>query len=87
MTEQNQFLLNESQVPTRWYNIAADLQNPPAPPLHPGTGQPIGPADLAPLFPMAVIQQEVSSERWLDTPQPTPDIYRTYRATPLLRAR
>ncbi|MGE3856450.1 MAG: TrpB-like pyridoxal phosphate-dependent enzyme [Dehalococcoidia bacterium] len=86
MTDRNQFLLDESQVPTRWYNIAADLQNPPSPPLHPGTGQPIGPDDLAPLFPMAVIQQEVSAERWIDIPQPVLDVYRTYRATPLVRA-
>ena len=87
MSDQNQFLLQESQVPTRWYNIAADLQHPPSPPLHPGTGQPLGPEDLAPLFPMAVIQQEVSAERWIDIPQPVLDVYRTYRATPLIRAR
>ncbi|MDO9445091.1 MAG: pyridoxal-phosphate dependent enzyme, partial [Dehalococcoidia bacterium] len=86
MADQNQFLLEESQVPSRWYNIAADLKNPPPPPLHPGTGQPMGPADLAPLFPMAVIQQEVSSERWIDIPKPVLDIYKTYRATPLIRA-
>ncbi len=86
MSDQNQYLLQESQVPTRWYNIAADLQSPPFPPLHPATGMPIGPDDLAPLFPMAVIQQEVSAERWIDIPQPILDIYRTYRATPLIRA-
>ncbi|MFA7248008.1 MAG: TrpB-like pyridoxal phosphate-dependent enzyme [Dehalococcoidia bacterium] len=86
MSDRNQYILEESQVPTRWYNIAADLQNPPSPPLHPGTGQPIGPDDLAPLFPMAVIAQEVSAERWIDIPKPVQDVYRTYRSTPLIRA-
>ena len=87
MTDRNQFLLDETQVPKQWYNIAADLSEPPPPPLHPGTGQPMGPDDLAPLFPMAVIAQEVSQERWIDIPEPILDVYRTYRATPLYRAR
>jgi tryptophan synthase beta chain len=86
MAEQNKYILDESQIPTRWYNIVADLQSPPSPVLHPGTGQPVGPDDLAPLFPMAVIAQEVSGERWIDIPEPVLDVYRTYRSTPLIRA-
>lgn len=86
MARQYKYLLPEDQVPTRWYNIAADLKNPPAPPLHPGTGQPLGPADLAPLFPMSIIEQEVASERWIDIPEPILDVYRTYRPAPLIRA-
>jgi len=87
VAEQYKYLLDESALPTRWYNIVADLPNPPSPPLHPGTGQPLGPADLAPLFPMAVIGQEVSAERWIDIPEPVLDVYRTYRPSPLIRAR
>ncbi len=86
MARQHKFMLEESQLPRQWYNIAADLQNPPSPPLHPGTGEPIGPADLAPLFPMSIIQQEVSAERWIDIPDPVLDVYGTYRSTPLFRA-
>lgn len=86
MARQYKYLLSEDELPTRWYNIAADLKNPPAPPLNPGTGQPLGPADLAPIFPMAVIEQEVSSERWIDIPEPVLDVYRTYRPAPLFRA-
>ena len=86
MAKQYKYLLEDSQLPTQWYNIAADLQNPPSPPMHPGTGQPIGPDDLAPLFPMGVILQEVSQERWIDIPEPVLDVYRTYRSTPLFRA-
>ena len=63
------FLLDESDIPRAWYNIMADLPTPPPPPLHPGTGQPIGPADLAPLFPMALIMQEVSTERAIEIPE------------------
>ena len=86
MADRHKFMLDESEIPTRWYNIAADLPNPPLSPLNPGTGQPIGPDDLAPLFPMAVIGQEVSQERWIDIPEPVLDVYRTYRPTPLIRA-
>ena len=86
MADRYRFPLDESAIPTRWYNIVADLPNPPSPPLHPGTGQPIGPDDLAPLFPMAVIEQEVSADRWIEIPQPVLDAYRSYRPTPLLRA-
>ena len=81
------YLLPETDIPTAWYNIAADLPVPPPPVLHPGTKQPIGPADLAPLFPMAVIEQEVSTERWIPIPEPVREIYRQWRCTPLHRAR
>ncbi len=87
MSERTRFMLSEDEIPESWYNIAADLPVPPAPVLHPGTGQPIGPADLAPLFPMAVIQQEVSAERYIPIPDPVRDIYRLWRPTPLHRAR
>ena len=69
------FLLAENEIPTRWYNIAADLPVPLPPPLHPGTHQPIGPDDLAPLFPMGLILQEVSQDRWIDIPEEILDIY------------
>jgi len=86
MAKQYKYQLEESQIPTQWYNIAADLQNPPSPPLHPGTGQPVGPDDLSPLFPMGVIAQEVSAERYIDIPAPVREAYQNYRATPLFRA-
>jgi tryptophan synthase beta chain len=78
--------LSEKEMPTQWYNIAADLPKPLLPPLHPGTKQPIGPADLAPLFPMELIKQEVSQERWIDIPEEVFDIYRLWRPSPLYRA-
>jgi tryptophan synthase beta chain len=81
------YVLSEDQMPTSWYNIAADLPSPPPPPLHPGTGQPLGPADLAPLFPMALIMQEVSTERQIEIPEPVQAVYRQWRPTPLFRAR
>ena len=87
MTEQIKFLLDENDIPKSWYNIAADLPDPPAPVLHPGTGQPIGPDDLAPLFTMAAIMQEVSIERTIDIPEPVRNIYRQWRPSPLYRAR
>ena len=80
------FVLDEDRIPHAWYNIAADLPVPPAPPLHPGTGQPLGPADLAPLFPMALILQEVSQDREVAIPEPVRDAYRLYRPSPLHRA-
>ena len=83
---QTKFVLDESRIPRAWYNIAADLPVPPAPPLHPGTHQPIGPDDLAPLFPMALIGQEVSAEREIEIPEPVRDAYRLYRPSPLHRA-
>ena len=80
------FVLDEERIPKAWYNIAADLPVPPSPPLHPGTGQPIGPADLAPLFPMALILQEVSQDREVEIPEPIREAYQLYRPSPLYRA-
>jgi tryptophan synthase beta chain len=85
--EQTKFLLAESELPRRWYNVAADMPSPPQPVLHPGTGQPVGPDDLAPLFPMELILQEVSEEREVAIPDEVLDIYRLWRPTPLYRAR
>src|SRR5215469_8303161 len=81
------YLLNEDEMPRAWYNIAADLPRPPDPVLHPGTKQPVGPADLAPLFPMALILQEVSAERTIEIPEPVREVYRQWRPSPLFRAR
>src|SRR4051794_27575877 len=81
------YLLDESQLSEAWYNIQADLPAPLPPPLHPGTGQPIGPEDLAPLFPMELIAQEVSQERYIEIPRAVQDVYRLWRPTPLYRAR
>jgi tryptophan synthase beta chain len=84
--KQTKFVLDESRIPRHWYNIAADLPVPMSPPLHPGTFQPLGPGDLAPLFPMALIGQEVSQEREIEIPEPVRDAYRLYRPSPLYRA-
>jgi tryptophan synthase beta chain len=84
---QIKFTLQERDIPTHWYNVVADLKNPPAAVLHPGTGQPVGPADLAPLFPMALIGQEVSREPSIEIPDEVRDIYRQWRPTPVFRAR
>ena len=86
MVERTRFTLDEAQIPKSWYNIAADLPVPQAPPLHPGTHQPLGPADLAPLFPMALIMQEVSTEREIEIPEPVRALYAQYRPSPLVRA-
>ncbi|MDN5797930.1 MAG: TrpB-like pyridoxal phosphate-dependent enzyme [Intrasporangium sp.] len=75
-----------SSVPTHWYNLSADLPEPVPPALHPGTKEPLGPADLAPLFPMALIQQEVTTERWVEIPQTVREIYALWRPSPLIRA-
>jgi tryptophan synthase beta chain len=80
-------LLPESEIPTHWYNIQADMPNKPLPPLHPGTKQPVGPQDLAPLFPMELIKQEVSQEPFIEIPDEVRDIYRQWRPSPLFRAR
>ena len=80
-------ILDESEIPTRWYNIIPDLPSPPPPPLHPNTREPIGPDDLAPLFPMDLIMQEVSQERFIDIPDEVLDVYKLWRPTPLYRAR
>jgi len=85
--DSTKFLLGEDRIPRAWYNIVADLPVAPHPVLHPGTGQPIGPADLAPLFPMALIGQEVSAEREIEIPEPVREAYRLYRPSPLFRAR
>ncbi len=87
MTDNVKYLLDESDLPKFWYNIAADLPSPLPAVLHPGTLQPIGPDDLAPLFPMSLIMQEVSTEREIEIPQPVRDIYRQWRPSPLYRAR
>ncbi len=87
MTESIKFSLPEEAIPETWYNLVADLPSPPPPVLHPGTGQPIGPDDLAPLFPMALIGQEVSTDRAIEIPGEVRDIYRQWRPTPLHRAR
>ena len=84
--KQTKYLLNETDLPRRWYNIAADMPTPMQPPLHPGTGNPVGPEDLAPLFPMALIEQEMCSERWVDIPEPVLDVLSLWRPTPLYRA-
>ncbi len=85
-SRQTKFILDEERIPRTWYNIVADLPMAPAAVLHPGTGQPIGPDDLAPLFPMALIAQEVSTERDIEIPEPVRDAYRLYRPSPLFRA-
>jgi tryptophan synthase beta chain len=85
--ESVKYVLDESRIPKAWYNIAADLPVPMAPVIHPGTKQPIGPDDLAPLFPMDLILQEVSTEREIPIPDPVRDVYRLWRPTPLYRAR
>src|SRR5919198_1280982 len=87
MPQRTKYVLDEADLPTQWYNIQADLKTPVPPVLHPGTGQPIGPQDLAPLFPMALIAQEVSQERWLDIPEDVRDVLRLWRPSPLYRAR
>ena len=79
-------LLDESEIPTHWYNIVADMPNKPLPPLHPGTQQPIGPEALAPLFPMELIKQEVSQERWVEIPDEVRNLYSIWRPTPMYRA-
>ncbi|HSP95740.1 MAG TPA: TrpB-like pyridoxal phosphate-dependent enzyme [Candidatus Dormibacteraeota bacterium] len=87
MSERTKFILDEERIPRAWYNIVPDLPQPPPPVLHPGTGQPITPADLAPLFPEALIEQEVSSAREIEIPAEVREIYRLWRPSPLFRAR
>lgn len=81
------YVLPEDRMPTAWYNVQADLPTPLPAVLHPGTGQPVGPADLAPLFPMELIKQEVSTERYIEIPEEVQRVYRQWRPTPLFRAR
>ncbi len=87
MSDTTKYLLPEDRIPKTWYNIAADLPEPLAPVLHPGTGQPIGPDDLAPLFPMALIGQEVTAEREIEIPEPVREVLKLWRPAPLYRAR
>jgi tryptophan synthase beta chain len=84
--QQTKFILPEDRIPRAWYNINADLPVPLSPPLHPGTKQPIGPDDLLPLFPMALIAQEMSAEREIEIPEPVRQAYAMYRPSPLYRA-
>ncbi|MFV0316893.1 MAG: TrpB-like pyridoxal phosphate-dependent enzyme [Microthrixaceae bacterium] len=86
MSETNRYLLADDQIPTSWYNVIPDLPEPPPPPLHPATHQPIGPEDLAPLFPMDLIMQEVSTDSYIPIPDEVLDVYKLWRATPLHRA-
>ncbi len=87
MAEQTKYLLDESELPTHWYNLIPDLPAPPPPPLHPATNEPVGPDDLAPLFPMALILQEVSTDSYIEIPEEVRDVYRLWRPSPLYRAR
>lgn len=84
--ERTKFTLDETEIPTHWYNIQADLPKPLPPVLHPGTGNPVTPDDLAPLFPMELIKQEVSTERWIEIPEEVRDVYQLWRPTTLFRA-
>jgi tryptophan synthase beta chain len=83
---QTRFTLPQSSIPTHWYNLAADFPEPMAPPLHPGTRQPITPADMSAIFPENLVAQEMSSERWIEIPEEVRDVYALWRPTPLLRA-
>jgi tryptophan synthase beta chain len=87
MVERTKYVLDEADMPTRWYNVIPDLPEPPPPPLHPGTREPVGPDDLAPLFPQALIAQEVTTDRYVDIPEEVLDVYRLWRPSPLYRAR
>ncbi len=82
----NRILLKESEMPDRWYNVIPDLPGPPTPVLHPATLQPVTPDDLTPLFPMGLIEQEISGERWIKIPDEIMEIYSIWRPTPLIRA-
>jgi len=86
MEKNRKIILTENEMPRQWYNIIADMPNKPMPPLHPVTRQPVGPEDLAPVFPMELIKQEVATERYIDIPDEVLDLYRTYRPAPLFRA-
>ncbi len=87
MGDDTKILLGESEIPDRWYNVVPDLPEPPPPVLHPATHEPVGPDDLAPLFPMALIGQEVSTESYVEIPDEVRDVYRLWRPSPLYRAR
>jgi len=85
-TEDYRIVLPQSRIPTAWYNVLADMPVEMPPALHPGTGQPLHPADWAPLFPMGLIEQEYSRDRYIPIPEELRDIYRLWRPTPLIRA-
>lgn len=87
MAEQIKFMLDEEEIPKKWYNIQADLPTPLDPPINPETKEPVGPEDLAPIFPMELIKQEASTDRWVPIPEEVLDVYRLWRPTPLYRAR
>ena len=87
MSDPTKIFLAEKDMPRQWYNIAADLPTPMKPPLHPGTGQPVGPEDLAPIFPMNLVEQEVSQERWIDIPEEVLEKLMLWRPSPLVRAK
>ena len=87
MADTIKYLLDETRIPKVWYNIMADLPSPPPPVLHPGTMKPVGPDDLAPLFPMSLIAQEVTTKREVEIPEPVREIYKQWRPTALYRAR
>ena len=87
MSDPTRVILTEDQMPRQWYNIQADMPTPLLPPLHPGTGQPIGPEDLAAIFPMNLIEQEVSTERWIDIPEEVLEVLKLWRPSPLMRAK
>ena len=87
MSDITKYVLHEEKMPSTWYNIVPDLPKPLPPIINPGTGQPVGPDDLAPLFPMALIAQEVSEDREIEIPEPVRQVYRLWRPTPLIRAR
>ena len=86
MSKQRKITLGEAEIPTHWYNIAADMPNAPLPPLDPATKEPIGPEALAPLFPMALIEQEVSTTRYIEIPERIREAYALWRPTPMYRA-
>ena len=86
MSDQHKYLLDESKLPKAWYNINADLPVPPQPVLHPGTMEPVTPDFLGVLFPMSLIMQEISPERWIEIPEPVREIYKLWRPTPMFRA-
>ncbi len=85
--KETKVFLSDNEIPKQWYNVLADMPTPMAPPLHPGTGKPVGPDDLAPVFPMNLIEQEVSTQRWIDIPEAVLEKYLLWRPTPLCRAR
>lgn len=86
MAQTKKIFLSETDIPENWYNIVADMPNKPLPPLHPGTHEPIGPDMLAPLFPMELIRQEVTTDTWVPIPDEVREVYKIWRPTPLIRA-